>query len=84
MISVSSPSVWNSLPAHVRSIDNLCTFKRHLKSHLFRQLSLLSHSVQAPPIRSSRVWRSINLVVCMYVYDDDDENVLISVVIRHG
>jgi len=24
--SVSSPSVWNSLPAHVRSIDNLCTF----------------------------------------------------------
>ena len=34
--SVSSPSVWNSLPAHVRSIDNLCTFKRHLKSHLFQ------------------------------------------------
>ena len=34
--SVSSPSVWNSLPTHVRSIDNLCTFKRHLKSHLFQ------------------------------------------------
>ena len=34
--SVSSPSVWNSLPAHVRSIDNLCTFKRRLKSHLFQ------------------------------------------------
>jgi len=34
--SVSSPSVWNSLPAHLRSIDNLSTFKRHLKSHLFQ------------------------------------------------
>jgi len=34
--SVSSPSVWNSLPAHVRSIDNLFTFKRHLKSYLFQ------------------------------------------------
>ena len=26
--------------AHVRSMDNLCTFKRHLKSHLSSQLSL--------------------------------------------
>ena len=33
---VSSPSVWNSLPAHVHSIDNLSTVKRHLKSHLFQ------------------------------------------------
>jgi len=33
---VSFPSVWNSLPAHVRSIDNLSTFKRHLKAHLFQ------------------------------------------------
>jgi len=36
---VSSPSVWNSLPAHVRSIDNLSTFKRHLKSYLFQSAS---------------------------------------------
>jgi len=35
-LSVSSPSVWNSLPAHVRSIDNLSTFKRHLKSYFFQ------------------------------------------------
>ena len=34
--SVSSPSVWNSLPAHVRSIDNLSTFKRHFKWHVFQ------------------------------------------------
>jgi len=65
--SVSSPSVWNSLPAHVRSIDNLSTFKRHLKSHLFQSTSLPSHSVLAPLIRFSRFWRFINLVVCMYV-----------------
>ena len=28
--SVSAPSTWNSLPAHIRSIDTLSTFKRHL------------------------------------------------------
>ena len=31
------------------------------------QLSLPSHSAPAPVIRFSRFWRSINLVVCMYV-----------------
>ena len=37
-------------------------------NHTFSsQLSLPSHSVPAPPIRSSRFWRFINLVVCMYV-----------------
>ena len=36
--SVYSPSVWNSLPAHVRSIDNLSTFKPHLKSYLFQSV----------------------------------------------
>jgi len=34
--SVSAPSTWNSLPAHIRSIGTLSTFKRHLKSHLFQ------------------------------------------------
>jgi len=29
-------STWNSLPAHVRSIDALSTFKRHLKFYLFQ------------------------------------------------
>ena len=33
---VSAPSTWNSLPAHIRSIDTLSTFKRHLKFHLFQ------------------------------------------------
>jgi len=34
--SVSALSTWNSLPAHVRSIDALSTVKRHLKFHLFQ------------------------------------------------
>jgi len=34
--SASAPSTWNALPAHIRSIDTLSTFKRHLKSHLFQ------------------------------------------------
>ena len=34
--SVSALFTWNSLPAHIRSIDTLSTFKRHLKFHLFR------------------------------------------------
>ena len=34
--SVSAPSTWNSLPAHIRSIDTLSIFKRHLKFHLFQ------------------------------------------------
>jgi len=34
--SVSTPSTWNSLPTHVRSLDKFSTFKRHLKAHLFQ------------------------------------------------
>jgi len=34
--SVSAPSTWNYLPAHIRSIDTLSTFKRHPKFHLFQ------------------------------------------------
>jgi len=34
--SVSALSTWNSLPAHIRSIDTLSTFKRHRKFHFFQ------------------------------------------------
>jgi len=34
--SVSAPSIWNSLPTHIRSLDKLSTFERQLKSHLFQ------------------------------------------------
>jgi len=34
--SVSAPSTWNYLPAHIRSIDTLSIFKRYLKFHLFQ------------------------------------------------
>jgi len=52
--SVSAPSTnWNSLPAHIRSIDTLSTFKRHRKFHLFPSLPLpSSYPVPAPRIRS--------------------------------
>ena len=51
--SVSAPSTnWNSLSAHIRSIDTLSTFKRHLKFHLFPSLPLpSSYLVPAPQIR---------------------------------
>ena len=59
--SVSAPSTWNSLPAHIRSIDpplNAISSSLPLPS---------SHPVPAPQIRSHDFWRYINLYVCMYV-----------------
>jgi len=53
-----------TLPAHIRSIDTISTFKRHLKFHLFPSLPLpSSHPVPAPQIRSHEFWRYINLYV---------------------
>jgi len=34
--SVAAPSTWNSLPAEIRLGENILTFKRHLKTHLFK------------------------------------------------
>ena len=36
--SVAAPSTWNSLPADIRLCENILTFKRHLKTHLFKLL----------------------------------------------
>jgi len=36
VVSSSAPTIWNSLPANVRSSATLSTFRRHLKSHLFQ------------------------------------------------
>ena len=33
--SIAAPRLWDALPASIRSADNLTTFKRLLKSHLF-------------------------------------------------
>ena len=33
---VATPSTWNSLPAEIRLRENILTFKRHLKTHLFK------------------------------------------------
>ena len=32
----AAPTLWNSVPAHIREIESLRTFKRHVKTHLFR------------------------------------------------
>ena len=32
----SVPAVWNSLPAHIRTIDSLALFKKSLKTYLFK------------------------------------------------
>ena len=34
--SVAAKSTWNSLPADIRLCENILTFKRHLKTHLFK------------------------------------------------
>jgi len=34
--SVAAPSTWNSVPADIRLCENILTFKRHLKTHLFK------------------------------------------------
>ena len=34
---VAAPRVWNSLPQELRNCENLDTFEKHLKTHLFRQ-----------------------------------------------
>ena len=34
--SVAAPSTWNSLPADIRLCENILTFKRLLKTHLFK------------------------------------------------
>ena len=33
--SVAAPTVWNSLPASVKSQGNIVSFRRHLKTYLF-------------------------------------------------
>ena len=51
--TVNGPRTWNSLPANLRTPDTtLCSFKRHLKAHLFQQQStLLLTGGSAPFVR---------------------------------
>jgi len=63
---VSVPSTWNSLPAHIRSLDKLSTFKRQLSLTFFSPLLLSSHPVPAPQIRFTIL--ALNQFSCMYVF----------------
>ena len=40
--SVAAPRLWNELPIHIRSIDNINIFKSKLKTYLFKQAYALS------------------------------------------
>ena len=35
-LSIAVPTLWNSLPEHVKSSDSIVSFRHHLKIHLFR------------------------------------------------
>ena len=35
--SVAAPTLWNSLPYHIRSVKSVLTFKKLLKTHLFNE-----------------------------------------------
>ena len=35
--SVAAPKLWNSLPANIRNSRSLDTFKKHLKTHYFKE-----------------------------------------------
>ena len=35
--SVAAPKLWHSLPANIRSSRSLDTFKKHLKTHHFKE-----------------------------------------------
>ena len=44
--SFYGPTVWNNLPFNLRNIDNLNTFKTHLKTYSFKQAYNLQYSVK--------------------------------------
>ena len=41
--SVNAPHLWNYLPEHLRLIDSVVLFKRHLKTHLFKVAFICKH-----------------------------------------
>jgi len=63
---LSVPSTWNSLPAHIPSIDNLSSFKRHLKFYLFQSASTVQSSCQSASDSFSR-FLALYKFLCVYV-----------------
>lgn len=35
--TVAAPTLWNNLPSNIRNLDSIETFKKHLKTHLFKK-----------------------------------------------
>ena len=71
--SVAAPSTWNSLPADIRLCENILTFKRHLKTHLFK-LTLSSCAAPSASVSSDlkALYKSviiiINLLLLLFYY----------------
>ena len=57
----AAPTIWNSLPSHVRSCETLTTFRRHLKSHFFHSALPTAYRPISAPLIRSQLWRFINL-----------------------
>jgi len=58
----AAPTVWNSLPPHIRSCTTLTTFRKHLKSHLFQSSFTTAYSDP-----SQRLWFVCDLGA-IYIY----------------
>jgi len=61
--SVAAPHTWNSLPSDVRSWRTVDTFKRHLKTHLFRQSQPDANSASV----STDLWCYTNAVIIIII-----------------
>ena len=62
--SVAAPSTWNSLPADIRLCENILTFKRHLKTHIFK-LTLSSCAASSASVSSDlkALYKSVIIII---------------------
>jgi len=64
--SVAAPSTWNSLPAEIRLCENVLTFKRHLKTHLFKHtLSSCAASSTSVSLNLKVLYKSVIIIILM-------------------
>ena len=70
--SVTAPSTWNSLPADIRLCENILTFNRHLKTHLFK-LTLSSSAASSTSVCSDLklLYKSVIIIIIIIIDDDD-------------
>ena len=69
-IRSAAPSIWNSLPSHVRSCETLTTFRRHLKSHFFHSAlpTAVTHLSASDSFSTMALYKSIYLFTYLLTY----------------